>query len=585
MKLVLSFFLASGLAGVPAAVGAVDDTSPTPSQLIPDRAAVCLEILKPAPVVEALLGPALEARLKGLPGYEGLVSGPKFRDLRNVAMLLESTLHTNWQTIVRTVLHQNAALALGEGGRHLLVVTGDDPAMLRGLHEFALQIARSEAEKRGQSDQVRSVEYGGLTGWTFNGKEAHAVVGSQLLAASDAAVLKAAVDLRNSPAGGSLANRAEYKAAREAVGSEAVAVLFVDLQQVRAAPWFNTMLQGQGNNPLAGLLLAEIPELLKTARWLALGAYIERGGMILRAFSDATTLASGSAAFAQVKPGALGLAPNLEVPRQIAALNVHRDLAGFYAAKDTLFPERTSGLIFFENMMGIFFSGRNLTDEVLAEMQPQVQLVVARQDYDASIGIPEPQIPAFALVFDLRHPDKFGEVVEEAWQKALGLINFTRGQKAEPGLILDRAEHHGCRFTWSKFSANDIQDRSHLDTRFNFRPSLALAKGHAILSSTDQLARDLLDALNQPSAAKNPPKATAHTLVQVGGAELAGLMRANRMSMVRDDMVKKGKSQQEAEAGIDIFTALLGWIDQATLTAGRDGRGQMSELRVSFSKP
>jgi hypothetical protein len=34
-----------------------------------------------------------------------------------------------------------------------------------------------------------------------------------------------------------------------------------------------------------------------------------------------------------------------------------------------------------------------------------------------------------------------------------------------------------------------------------------------------------------------------------------------------------------------MFTALLGWIDQATLTAGRDGRGQMSELRVSFSKP
>jgi len=124
-----------------------------------------------------------------------------------------------------------------------------------------------------------------------------------------------------------------------------------------------------------------------------------------------------------------------------------------------------------------------------------------------------------------------------------------------------------------------------LDTRFNFRPSLALAKGHAILSSTDQLTRDLLDALNKPAAAKDPAKATAHTQVRVGGAELAGLMRANRMSMVRDDMVKKGKSQQEAEAGIDIFTALLGWIDQATLTAGRDGRGQMSELRVSFSKP
>ena len=35
--------------------------------------------------------------------------------------------------------------------------------------------------------------------------------------------------------------------------------------------------------------------------------------------------------------------------------------------RTTLFPERTSGLIFFENMMGIFFTGRDLTSEVLAE--------------------------------------------------------------------------------------------------------------------------------------------------------------------------------------------------------------------------
>ncbi len=263
-----------------------------------------------------------------MPGYEGLASGPKLRDLRNAALLLESTLHTNWQTIVRAVIRQNAALALGEGDRHLLVLTGDDPAMLRGMHEFALQIARSEAEKRGQSDQVRSMEYEGLTGWTFNGKEAHAVIGNQLLAASDAAVLKAAVDLRSSPAGGSLADRADYQAAREAVGPEAVAILFLDLQQLRAAPWFNTLLQGQQQNPLAGLLFADIPELLKTARWLALGAYVEAGGLILRAFSDATPPTSGAAAFAQVKPGARGLAPNLDVPRQIAALNLHRDLAG-----------------------------------------------------------------------------------------------------------------------------------------------------------------------------------------------------------------------------------------------------------------
>ena len=57
--------------------------------------------------------------------------------------------------------------------------------------------------------------------------------------------------------------------------------------------------------------------------------------------------------------------PHLDVPRQIAGASVYRDLHGFYAAKDDLFPERTSALIFFENMMGIFFSGKDLTEEVL----------------------------------------------------------------------------------------------------------------------------------------------------------------------------------------------------------------------------
>ena len=68
------------------------------------------------------------------------------------------------------------------------------------------------------------------------------------------------------------------------------------------------------------------------------------------------------------------------------SLSFYRDLHKFYAAKDKLFPERTSGLIFFENMMGIFFTGRDLTDEVLAETTPEVRFVVAEQQYDAEGG-------------------------------------------------------------------------------------------------------------------------------------------------------------------------------------------------------
>ena len=50
-----------------------------------------------------------------------------------------------------------------------------------------------------------------------------------------------------------------------------------------------------------------------------------------------------------------------------------------------------------------------------------------------AVGTPQVKIPAFAVVLRLRHPEQFGKVVEEAWQKAVGLVNFTRGQKALPG--------------------------------------------------------------------------------------------------------------------------------------------------------
>jgi hypothetical protein len=327
------------------------------------------------------------------------------------------------------------------------------------------------------------------------------------------------------------------------------------------------------------LLLAGLPGSLKTAPWVALGVYLEPRDVCIRAFFGGDR-APEAVRFARV--GSQGAPPCLEVPRQVASVSLYRDLAGFYAAKDELFPQRTSGLIFFENMMGIFFSGKNLTDEVLAQTQPGLRLVVARQAYDPAIGTPEPQLPAFALVLGLRDPKAFGEVLEEAWQKALGLVNFTSGQKALPGLIIDRVDHRGTPITVARYSAKDVPDRSHVDQRFNFRPSLALAHGHAILSSTEQLARDLVDALGRQASVAS---GKAHSLAQVSGTELTALLKANRPTLVRGNMLKEGKSQPEAEIAIDTLCALVGLADRANFEAGGGARNPAAELRLFFSKP
>ncbi|MHC4720993.1 MAG: hypothetical protein ACYSYT_11050, partial [Planctomycetota bacterium] len=122
------------------------------------------------------------------------------------------------------------------------------------------------------------------------------------------------------------------------------------------------------------LFFAGIIETVRDSNWLAMGLHIKDNTLVCQLSVDGKTVAPTSpVSFAVLGKSSDGILPNLSVPRRIAALSLYRDLHDFYAAKDDLFPERTSGLIFFENMMGIFFSGRDLTNEVLIETKPEIR--------------------------------------------------------------------------------------------------------------------------------------------------------------------------------------------------------------------
>ena len=278
-----------------------------------------------------------------------------------------------------------------------------------------------------------------------------------------------------------------------------------------------------------------------------------------------------------------GVFPNLTVPRQIAGVSFYRDLHKFYAAKDELFPERTSGLIFFENMMGIFFTGRDLTEEVLGETLPEIRVVVAEQEYDRSAGTPRVQIPRFAIVFRMRDPEKFSMIAEEAWQKAVGLVNFTRGQQALPGLIIDRPSHEGTTFTTAYFSSAQEEERTALETRYNFRPALATIGDYLILSSTEGLTKDLIDALQAEMAGAPKPSPESHSIVELDVVQLASILKANRANLVRQNMLEKGHSPEQAEAEIELLLGILDRLGQANLSVGNQDGRTTAELEVKLN--
>ncbi len=579
LRLTLGFALFTFVLSTTARVEAV----PAATELVPSDAVLAVHLSQPKALLDLLAGEDMMRCLRSLPQFTQQMAQPKTQEFLNLIKFLETSLNTDWRTGLARLAGGGVTLAVCPNDTVLVIIDAEDQQLLEQLHGIFLTFARGEAQKQGHADEVTPRQYAGLNVWSFDGKEAHAILGNRLIFANRWESLKIALDLREQGKDDSLAASDAFQAAVRAAGTDASGMAYVNLKSLSGLPQVSRLLDGQRHNPLAALLFAGMVESLRSSSWLALNLRVENDALALRALADGKCVdAASPTMFALPQDSGAGAWPAINVPQRIAALSFYRDLHRFYAAKDDLFPERTSGLIFFENMMGIFFSGRDLTSEVLAEAEPEIRIVVAEQRFDPAVGTPQVRLPAFAVVMRLRHPEAFKPVMEEAWQKAVGLINFTRGQKALPGLIIDRPVHAGTTFTMGYFSTTDVQDKTKLDLRFNLRPTLAMPGEYLILGSTDTLTRDLIEALNREHQQTVAPLVGTDSLVEVEGAHLASILRDNREGIIRGDMIKKGKSREEAQAGVDVLFALVRLLDRARLSIGAHENLTEARLRIEL---
>lgn len=489
---------------------------PDDLKLIPSDAVVVLRIVQPRALIERGFDEQVVELVKSMPQVQEALENPETQQALEMVRFFETKHDTRLPELLGRLTGGGITLAVVPNGQALLIVEAEDGDLLEETHEFFRTIAKAEAVKQGEPDRVASGEYRGLTGWTFGKDETHAIVDNHLLLSKKPEVLKAAVD-RYLDGGTSHSGMQNLTEAQKVVDGDAQITLYADMRLLKELPDFQKALT-ENANPLSQLLLAPLLAGAEQANWIMASAKVTEDDVKFAVVADnAGDQVRERSGFALPGSADDGAMPLLNVPRQIASMSFYRDLHEFYASKDKLFGERTSGLIFFENMMGIFFPGKDFTGEVLAKTLPDVRFVVAEQEYDETTGTPAMQLPGFAAVFKMRDPQTTHLMVEEAWQKAIGLLNFTRGQQALPGLIIDRDIYRESKYTRSGFSIADEPSLDAVDIRFNFQPALAAQGDYLIMSSTDALARDLMDALHKQSENKAEPVGGEHTLFELYG--------------------------------------------------------------------
>ncbi len=583
-----SRLLALAVLLLPAGWARAGDAAVPATRLIPDDAVLVVQVAEPKALIERAFDPRVVAFVQSLPPYQELLSRPELQPVRTMVDFLQTKYQADVPTMLTRLLGGGITLALGPGEAALLVVDAEDQQMVTEIHDLLRTIASGEAAKQGVPGRVASADYRGITGWTFGPGESHALMGSRLLLANKPEALKAAIDRQldqTAGDGGQQGGSTRHQAALEALAGSHPVTLFADLAVLKQLPGFQQGL-AQQDNPLARLLFAPFLATVSDATWLAAGIDVTAGDVTARVVADRSTAEPDKLhSFALPQEPGEGAMPHPVVPGQIAALSLYRDLHQFYAAKDDLFPGRTSGLIFFENMMGIFFSGMDLTEEVLAETLPDLRVVVAEQRYSEKTGTPAMQLPGVAVIVQLRDPSHFELVMKEAWQKAIGLVNFTRGQQALPGLIIDSATHNGTAYTTAYFSVAREENKEAVDVRFNFQPALAVAGDRLIMSSSDALVRDLIDALQQQREQTVGPVSGRHTLAMVQSGPLAAVLAANRETLVRQNMVEDGKTREEAEQEVAGLLLALKHLTDLQIEAGTQGDRPEMTIRISYDLP
>src|SRR5262249_28116989 len=125
--------------------------------------------------------------------------------------------------------------------------------------------------------------------------------------------------------------------------------------------------------------------------------------------------------------------------------------------------------------------------------------------------------PAFALVVDMRDPS-FAKDMNSIFRAGALVATF------QFGLNLKEDTYKDCEMVSYYFSETKKVEGDPQNARFNFSPTYVKVGDFFVMSATNELARDLVDALKAEQTQK-PIKASMRTQVHASG--LADFVRLN----------------------------------------------------------
>jgi len=404
-------------------------------------------------------------------------------------------------------------------------------------------------------------------------------------------------------------------ARRQSAGADpATAWAFLRMGPVRAKGANNPVFDksAKSDNPVAELLFGGLVGPLRNAPYVTASLKLREQGVKLTVSSpnDPAWVPEGRAFFfAQTGQG--GADKPLKPKGTVLSISTYRDLAAWWEAGPDTYNEGVAAkMAQADSGLSTFLGGKSFGTDILGSFAPQIQFVVARQDYKAA-GVPQPSIrlPAGALVLRLREKQAAKVDIKKhfrvAFQSIVALGNLDGTSKGRPLLDMMTERRGKAEILYATYEppaegegagaeAADAKPQAtgkepgaagakaaEKDIYYNFSPALVLSSDRVMLCSTKQIADELADL----AAAAGTEKVAQNTLVEISPRPIADLLRENREQLVAQNMLEKGHARDEAEKEIDVFVALVNAVSGGRISLTPTDKSISLEIEINTAEP
>ncbi len=531
------------------------DAPPDPLRFLPANADLLVKIEKPASLLKQVLANPLAGEIYRLDVVREAYDSTNARHFYQLLAYLEHELGVDRWTLLENLTCGGAAIAAkidGDNSPVVIVIQGRDETLWRRALQIALEVAEQELARKEQKDKPVHTSYRRLDTVSL-GKDFHAAIaGSAFIFSNKEAGLHQALDCLTDPKSKTLAGLPQVKQAHDLAGPDANGWMWFNLPLVRGFPAAKPVFETPRNDPNLTVLFGGRLDVAQSAPFLCAGGKLTATEAELSFRMPREPAKSGSAMRLNIPPpGAAGVRPLLEPKTVLFSSSFYFDFASLWNDRAQLFNDKQrKAFEGFDKNSSKFLLGSSFS-KLVSQTAPYHRLVVAHQPTYAYKTTPQQNIPAFALVTELRDPEAFSKRID-AILRAAGLLASTQIR-----LQFFEETYNGHKIVGYRISETAPLANDPTNLRYNFVPCYVRVGNQFVACSTLNLCHELIDLL--VAEAKNPPKSSAGnaSVMQFYGSGGAFMLDYYRDVVLTQNILDNANSPEKAAQQVDDVIRLV----------------------------